>query len=295
MANLNIGASLNTVNTLAGLPVDKGTIYATLSSPSNLSLAADLYQGQKLNIVINPTANMILPMPTATGWYSTFGETLALMKDVRASIDIFCIGSKQYLIAGSNAGSKGNGYDYVDLGLPSSLLWATCNVGASQPHEYGKYFQWGATEGYYSGTTEAANHSSWATCPWSSATPTMTQLDAAHDAARANMGGEWRMPTSADTKELVDYTTSGWTTVSGVNGVRFTSKSNSSNSIFIPAAGLYVSGSFYNAGSNGYVWSSSLNTSNPVGAYYMGFGSSYVGPQDDSGRYLGFSVRGVLG
>lgn len=294
MANLNIGAALATVNTLASLPVDKGTIYATLSAPTNLSLAAAMYQGQVMNVVINPTATFIQTVPTTGGYSTTFGDTLPLGKGLRMVLVITCIGSGQYLLSyDSNPGAKANGYDYVDLGLPSGLLWATCNVGASQPHEYGKYFQWGATEGYYSGTT-AANHSDWATCPWGSGTPTMTQLDAAHDAARANMGGAWRMPTSAETKELVDYTTSGWTTVSGVNVMRLTSKSNSNNSIFFPAAGHYYSGLLRNSGGAGFVWSSSLYPSGTNYAYSLNLSTSGVYPNDTPYRFAGFSVRGVI-
>lgn len=184
----------------------------------------------------------------------------------------------------------GDAYDYVDLGLPSGLLWATRNVGANNPWEYGKYFQWGATEGHEG--DEAKAHSEWSTCPWGQSTPPLATLDAEHDAATVNMGDDWRMPTKDDFQELCDNTISEWTTMSGINGKKFTSKSNSNNSIFIPAAGRYYTKTLNNAGYNAYVWSSSLYTSKDF-AYVLGFNKSNDSPQGSGYRHYGFSVRGV--
>ena len=112
-----------------------------------------------------------------------------------------------------------------------------------------------------------------------------------YDAARANMGGDWRMPTKDDFNELLSGTTNEWITINGVNGRKFTSSNG--NSIFIPAAGSYSDGSVGNIGDSGYVWSSSLNTSDPNSALELDFnsGNCYV---LNLSRYYGLSVRGVL-
>ena len=104
------------------------------------------------------------------------------------------------------------------------------------------------------------------------------------------MGGDWRMPTETEIQELIDNTTKEWTQVNGVNGYKFTASNG--NSIFIPAAGLCSDGSVYTVGGDGYVWSSSLYTSDPSRAWYLGFNSNNCRMYSNL-RYLGFSVRGV--
>ena len=108
------------------------------------------------------------------------------------------------------------------------------------------------------------------------------------------MGGDWRMPTQTEWQELLDNTDKLWTTINGVNGYKFTSikEGYQNNSIFIPAAGYCYNGSVNYVGSIGNVWSSSLNSSSPGGAWYLSFnsGSCYM---NDGYRYSGRSVRGV--
>ena len=192
-----------------------------------------------------------------------------------------------------------NGYEWVDLGLPSGLKWATCNVGASQPEEYGDYFAWGEVEpkdyydwstykwcnGSYDTQTKYCTNSSYGTVD------NKTQLELSDDAARANWGGSWRMPTTEEQQELINNCTWTWTTQNGVNGYKVTSKKNG-NSIFLPAAGYRNGSSLYDAGSYGDYWSSSLLASSPYLAYELGFYSDYVGWYG-SDRYYGFSVRPV--
>ena len=189
-----------------------------------------------------------------------------------------------------------NGHEYVDLGL--SVKWATCNVGATKPEDYGDYFAWGETQPkttydwstykWYNGSpntqTKYCTNSSYGTVD------NKTTLDLSDDAARANWGGSWRMPTMAEQDELRNNCTWTWTTQNGVNGYKVTSKSNG-NSIFLPAAGGR-GGSSFGAGSYGRYWSSSLYTDDPSGAYYLFFDSSGV---DWSGmtRNFGLSVRPV--
>ena len=197
---------------------------------------------------------------------------------------------------GNNTGNS-NIYEYVDLGL--SVKWATCNVGASKPEEYGDYFAWGETQpkdyydwstykwcnGSYNTLTKYNNSSSYGTVD------NKTQLELSDDAARANWGGSWRMPTKAEQDELRQQCTWTWTTQNGVNGYKVTSKKNG-NSIFLPAAGYRYGSSLDYAGSYGYYWSSSLYTGSPYYAYVLLFGSDGVGWYYDY-RYYGHSVRPV--
>ena len=118
-----------------------------------------------------------------------------------------------------------------------------------------------------------------------------TTLDSEDDAARVNMGGDWRMPTEADFQELIDKTTKEWTQVNGVNGYKFTSKTNG-NYIFIPAAGGRLGSEFSDQGSSGNVWSSSLDYEGHKYASELYFNSGNCGVYGTA-RFHGLSVRGV--
>ena len=195
-------------------------------------------------------------------------------------------------------------YEFVDLGLPSGLKWASCNVGAEKPEDFGLYFAWGETEGY-SGITDEKQFS-WADyklCSGSNSILTkyntkssqgtvdnIKTLELVDDAAYTS-DNTCRIPTQADFEELTANTTSTWETLNGVNGRRFTSKTNG-NSIFVPAAGYCDDGSVYDVGSLGGLWSSSLSESGPRSAWGLGFSSGDVGV-GASGRCGGFTVRAV--
>ena len=190
-----------------------------------------------------------------------------------------------------------NGHEYVDLGL--SVKWATCNVGANSPEEYGDYFAWGETQPkstYNWSTYKWCNgsydtHTKYCTISSYGSVDNKTQLELSDDAARANWGGSWRMPTDAELTELLEQCTWTSTTQNGVNGYKVTSKSNG-NSIFLPAAGIRRDSSLINALGGDY-WSSSLRTGYPDGAYYLHFYyPSYVDCYSDL-RYFGRSVRPV--
>ena len=123
-----------------------------------------------------------------------------------------------------------------------------------------------------------------------------TTLEPEDDAATQIMGGDWRMPTKDEIQELIDNTDSEWVedfNGTGVNGRKFTSKTNTSKYIFIPTAGVCGDGSVYNVNYYGYVWSSSLGTSYSPNAWYLYFnsGSCYMSYNN---RYGGLSVRGVM-
>ncbi|MBQ5680671.1 MAG: Ig-like domain-containing protein [Bacteroidaceae bacterium] len=193
-------------------------------------------------------------------------------------------------------------HDYVDLGLPSGTLWATCNVGASSPEEYGDYFAWGETttkgtykwstykhsqEGSFSKVMKYCTNGSLGTID------NKTELELSDDAAAVNLGSDWQMPSLEQFKELINssYTTTTWTTLNGVSGYEITSKSNG-NSIFLPAAGYRRDTSLDDAGSYGYYWSRSLDASNSSGAYYLGLSSSRIATSVLNRSY-GKSVRPV--
>lgn len=196
-----------------------------------------------------------------------------------------------------------NCFEYVDLCLPSGTLWATCNVGADKPSDYGLYFQWGDTKGYskeqvgkykefnwgdykFSKNRSGSNFSKYAT--------TGEILKLKDDAAHINMGGDWHIPTPSQFKELLDNTTSAWTTLYGVNGRMFTSIKDKSKCIFIPAVGNAYNNRLYGSGSYGYVWSSALYRTDVYNGQYL-FLNSEGTDLNGNGRNFGFSIRGVIG
>ena len=194
-----------------------------------------------------------------------------------------------------------NGHAYVDLGLPSGLLWAACNVGASSPEEYGDYFAWGetTTKSSYSWSNlkycldgSGDSFSKYNTKSSYGTVDNKTVLDLEDDAARANWGGSWRMPTHEEFQELYNNCTWTWTTQNGKNGYKVTSNKNG-NSLFLPAAGYRFGSSLYGAGSYGRYWSASLDSSDPCGAWGLYFGSGGVSPSCYDYRYYGQSVRPV--
>lgn len=195
-----------------------------------------------------------------------------------------------------------NGYQWVDLGLPSGIKWATCNVGAEKPEDYGNYYAWGETTPkdnyswetykYANGTmtslTKYCNKESYGSSGY---TDSKTTLDPEDDAATANLGEEWRMPTDAEWTELRENCIWRQTARNGVNGYQVTSKTNG-NSIFLPAAGYRRDTRLSRAGSGGNYWSSSLGAGYPSSAWNVYFGSGIVG-RNNSSRNDGRSVRPV--
>ena len=174
-------------------------------------------------------------------------------------------------------------HEFVDLGLPSGTLWATCNVGANNPEDYGDYFAWGETA-----TKNTYNWSTYQYCMGSNTTLTkycndssygyngftdnLTTLLPEDDAATVNWGSDWRMPTNEEWRELYNNTTVTWTTQNGVAGWLFTASNG--NSLFLPAAGCRSNSSLYHAGSYGNYWSSSLYADYPDYAFDFYFNSS---------------------
>ena len=193
-----------------------------------------------------------------------------------------------------------NDHEYVDLGL--SVKWATCNVGANKPEECGDYFAWGETQpkSTYSWSTYKWCRGSYDTqtkyCTRSihGTVDNKTTLEAADDAARANWGGSWRMPTDAELTELREQCTWTWTTQNGIYGYKVTSKKSgyTNKSIFLPAAGYRLGSSLDRAGILGSYWSSSLYTGFPYRVWEMNLSSGSVYRLDED-RHYGKSVRPV--
>ena len=201
-----------------------------------------------------------------------------------------------------------NGHEYVDLGLPSGTMWATCNVGADKPEDSGLLFQFGRVDGYrYNDNnnqfrTNAQNKQD----TGDECIPVTTSgkvyktgdiLELEDDAAHVNMGGIWKMPTKDELQELIDNTTYDVVTVNGVQGMLFTSTKPGyeGKHIFIPfMQGYWYNGSFIAAGSLADVWSSRVYPSLVHSAYNLDCNS-----RGDAGIYYSlrsyaFSVRGVF-
>lgn len=243
---------------------------------------------------------LLLPSTATTASLSlTFSDD----KTYTTSVNLPAMSSGDYLILPVSIKKDGQSvvgeHEYVDLGLPSGLKWATCNVGATKPEDYGDYFAWGETS-----RKSTYNWSSYKWCNGSETTMTKyctdskygtvdgkTVLDLADDAARANWGGDWRMPTKDEIDELQDNCTLTWITQNGVEGYKVTSKING-NSIFLPAAGDRLGDYLLGAGSGGYYWSSTLYPSYDFYAYDLVAGSDYW-YRDHNSRDVGQSVRAV--
>ncbi len=206
----------------------------------------------------------------------------------------------------NNANSGGNGgcdvpAGWVDLGLPSGLLWAQCNVGATTPEGYGNYFAWGETT-----TKDSCNWSTYRYCTvngegslasltkYNTRTPfgtvdNLTTLEPGDDAATVNMGNGARTPTMDEWNELLNNTTVEWTTLNDVLGRKFTAPNG--ESIILPAAGHYNDSDFLDIGSSGRYWSSSLRA-DAGGAWRFYLNSDYQ-RMEGASRCHGQSVRAV--
>ena len=162
-----------------------------------------------------------------------------------------------------------NGHEWVDLGLPSGTRWATCNVGGTKSHEYGEYFAWGETatkenynwstyiycNGSYNALTKYCHNAEYGADGF---TDNLTVLESSDDAATANWGAGWQMPTYDQMLELYNNCIHEWTTVGGVNGQKFTGRNG--NSIFLPAAGSYDINGLILTGTSGVYCTKSLST-----------------------------------
>lgn len=220
------------------------------------------------------------------------GDGLLTISDVTTLVDVIL-----------NSSSDFGTHEYVDLGLPSGTLWATTNVGATNPEDCGGYFAWGETVPYGGEDTSNLTNYQYAGtyvktcydnetykycmgeektftkyCPdsdygYNGFTDALTELELADDAAYVNWGPDWRMPTREQCEELVNpvYTSTEWTSINGVYGRKITSivAGYEGNSIFMPAAGGYFSESFNAGGMGGFYLSRTLDDESPDTVFSM--------------------------
>lgn len=196
---------------------------------------------------------------------------------------------------------KENGFEYVDLGLPSGTMWATCNVGADKPEDDGLLFQFGRVDGYKYGDetnkfrTNKQNLEDGSSSEYIPVLPTGNKYEKGEvlkledDAAYVNMGGKWKMPTNEQYQEMFNNTIH---VVIKDHGTLFTSKINNKQ-LFVPFAGYWFDGNFRAIGTSGSIWSSRVNRSFGGVSYslYCENGYSFI---DSSYCGCALSVRGVF-
>ena len=199
--------------------------------------------------------------------------------------------------------SAAAGEEFVDLGLPSGLLWAKGNLikdgttgeyAIGEKTDWGTYVSWGNIIGHNEGEGYDFSNANYNRTPGYSVAANIPSNDAAHDIALATLGTPWHLPTKEDFKELYDNTDSEWVADyngTGVAGRKFMKKSDHSVYVFFPASGYYNGTSLNYRGSYGNYWSSSFYSA--TRAYYLYFNSSSVNPQNVDNRRLGFTVRPV--
>lgn len=203
---------------------------------------------------------------------------------------------------GNDQGNELNGHEYVDLGLPSGTLWATCNVDAETPESYGVYYAWGETEpkalydwkSYKYGRFIHERYELNKYCTDSSFgldgfVDHLTVMEPDDDVARACWGERWRMPTIEEWGELSQNTIGEWTSQNGVDGWLFTASNG--NSLFLPAAGYWWDDAF-NA-RLGLYWSRSVNKEFPYRAWGFHFNTDSGHLCGSSDRNRGQAVRAV--
>ena len=243
-------------------------------------------------VTVEVGKNISVSFLNGNGSYSVAGSTTNFTRSIvsgKLKVTGTAVGTNTVTVTNTSTGAttvltvivtgaaQADSHEYVDLGLPSGTLWATCNVGANSPEDYGDYFAWGETE--------PKTTYSWATYKWCngrdstltkycdrSAVGTVdnkTELEVADDAAYVNWGSEWRMPSYTQIQELVDNCTSQWTTQNGVTGRKVTGPNG--NSLFFPAAGWHYSGGIANIGSFGYYWSRTVCTGSTRWTYVISF------------------------
>ncbi|MBR4988536.1 MAG: DUF1566 domain-containing protein [Bacteroidaceae bacterium] len=255
--------------------IDKQSVdeWSYISSNGTWQINSEFDKTENTNIVTERSSAVIMLVLDCSS--SLAGDFSKVQSNAKDFINTLCDAAPD----GDN--SSTSPYEAVDLGL--SVKWASCNVGANAPEEYGDYFAWGEISpksSYYESNSVTYGKE-------------MSDIsgNAQYDAARANWGGNWRMPTLAEIKELYRNCSWKWTTQNGVNGYRVTGPNG--NSIFVPAAGYRYGTSPDNEGYCSYYWSSTPYESDSNYAYYLGFdGSNYFWHY--SYRHIGQSVRPVL-
>ena len=257
-------------------------------SRNGSGIKGDVNNDGEVNIAdVNAVIDMILSSGSSpSADVNSDGEVN--IADVNEIIDIILGG-----------GAPSPDHEYVDLGLPSGTLWATCNIGASSPEQYGSYFAWGETKPKETYTWE---NYKWCKGTWDSlmkynfqnyygTVDNKNELEPADDAAQANWGLSWQMPTKAQQDELHEHCSWQWTTMNGVNGYLGTGPSG--KTLFLPAAGYKDGTRIVSEGKFGYYWSHSLYYGMSLYAYNQLFFSGSNPGWDKQDRSFGLSIRPV--
>lgn len=195
-----------------------------------------------------------------------------------------------------------NGFEYVDLELPSGTLWAASNIGADKPSDSGLYFQWGDNKGYTVGQIEKEKKEfDWDDYKFTPKNADFTKykangdkLQLRDDAAHVYMGGNWHIPSPEQINELIENTTSYWTTNDGIRGMILISNKDTSKYIFIPSSGFAVNGEITLDGECGGVWGSVTDLENIEFAKYLCI-DYHNARLSFSSRCIGSPIRGVIG
>ena len=218
-----------------------------------------------------------------------YGNAMPMGKVHNNTILVMNYDGTQFNVIGILSQTAAAPSGFVDLALPSGLLWCEHNIGATTPYEHGLYFSWGNVTGHAEGSGYDFSDAVYAETAGAALTGNIPTNNT-YDMARHNMGSPCRLPTVGEFQELNSNCTSEWTDEDGVAGRRFTSNING-NSIFFPASGTYNGTSLNYRGSYGLYWSSSYISE--TDAYRMYFYSDGVDPAGYNIRRLGFSVRAV--
>ena len=248
----------------------------------------------------NALIAMLLLM--AAGLQQAWAQKVVLYK-INGEVIKYDVSELDSLVFEEKGAPSEENHEWVDLGLPSGTLWATCNIGSDSPEQYGDYFSWGETEpkDIYDTSHYKFNRGSGMMtkyCTVSSfgsggMTDDLTELLPEDDAATANWGNDWQMPSREQVEELLDtmFTTSKWTSLNDFYGTKITSK-KSGDWIFLPATGFVDGITIYRRDSFGSCWTRSLREESPRDAYdwaHLWSGTSWGADR----RYMGENVRPV--
>ena len=218
-----------------------------------------------------------------------YGNAMPMGKVHNNTILVMAYDGTQFNVIAIQSQTAAAPTGFVDLALPSGLLWCEHNIGATSPYEHGLYFSWGNVIGHAEGSGYDFSDAVYAQTPGAALTGNVP-VNTTYDAARHNMGAPCRLPTVGEFQELNSNCDSEWTDEDGVAGRRFTSRING-NSIFFPASGNYSGTTLDNRGSLGDYWSSSYISE--ALAYFLYFGSGGVDPASSYYRRYGFTARAV--
>lgn len=191
--------------------------------------------------------------------YAALGKSFRLLVDAAIGGMEFHGESEIYVLDGEPLTvSMGltSTFGYIDLGLPSGLLWAKCNLGATSPEEFGSYYAWGEISDKVNYSWDTYTYYNDSVFTKYNGSDGLSILETSDDAATARLGVNWRIPTKAEFDELLNNCTATFTASNGVNGYQFTGPNG--NSIFLPMAGGRDADGLLSSGESGFYWLSSL-------------------------------------